>query len=60
MEKQTVVNSTETNDSFTNGSKTSSEEAARSDDMDGETISKEIHEDEEVIGNIENNGHDDI
>lgn len=58
MEKQTVVNSTVSNDNFTNESKTSSEEAAHSDDSDGETI---LHQhEEEIIGNIEDNGHDNI
>ncbi|KAF8398381.1 hypothetical protein HHK36_017308 [Tetracentron sinense] len=72
MEKQqeTVVNATETNNHFTDGSKAGTEEGAPTDDMDGETSSdrhedEEIgksdqHEDKEVLGNEEDVDHDHI
>lgn len=53
MDKQPVVNSTESNDNFTNESKTSSQEEAAHDEVDGETISLQ-HEDEEITGDVEN------
>ncbi|KAK1364270.1 Translocation protein SEC62 [Heracleum sosnowskyi] len=57
MDKQPVVNSTESNDNFTDESKTSSQEAAAHDEVDGETISLQ-HEDEEVTRDIENKDDD--
>ena len=57
MDKQPVVNSTDSNDNITNESKTSSQEPAVHDDEDGETISMQ-HEDEEVTGDLENKDDD--
>lgn len=57
MDKQPVVNSTESNDNFTNESKTSSQESAAHDEVDGETILLQ-HEDEEVTGDIESKDDD--
>ena len=54
MEKQqTVVNATEPNENFTDGSETSSEKVVPPYNMDGEAVSEQQEEDEEVIGNVE-------
>lgn len=57
MDKQPVVNYTDSNDNFTNESRTSSQEAAAHDEVDGETISLQ-HEDEEVTGDVGNKDDD--
>ncbi|CAK9183463.1 unnamed protein product [Ilex paraguariensis] len=54
MEKQqTVVNATEPIENFTEGSETSSDKVVPPYNMDGEAVSEQQEEDEEVIGNVE-------
>ncbi|XP_057472666.1 uncharacterized protein LOC130761190 [Actinidia eriantha] len=56
MEKQqTVVNTTEPNNNFTDGSPTSSEKASASDDIDNDEVISDHYMQEKGTGNDENN-----